>query len=176
MSTRESASELVCMIKPRHLSADPVCIEANANQCAALAERFGLAAVHRLSARVALERDGDTLMAEGVLTAEIEQACAVTGEPFRSAIDEPVSLRFVPAKAVSSPAEGEEIEIGAEDLDEIEFEGETVNLGEAIAQSLGLAVDPYACGPNAEAARKDGLVSSEEASGPFAALAALKKI
>jgi hypothetical protein len=44
-----------------------------------------------------------------------------------------------------------------------------------VAQSLSLAVDPYAAGPNAEQARKDAGLGDEAASGPFAALAALKK-
>jgi len=48
-------------------------------------------------------------------------------------------------------------------------------LGEAAAQTLGLAIDPYRVGSAAEEARKAGLVSSEQASGPFAALATLRK-
>ena len=61
------------------------------------------------------------------------------------------------------------------DLDEIPFEGHVFDLGEAVAQSLALAIDPYAVGPNAEQARKDAGIGDEAASGPFAALAALKK-
>ncbi len=49
------------------------------------------------------------------------------------------------------------------------------DLGEAVAQSLALAIDPYAVGPSAEQARKDAGLGDEAASGPFAALAGLKK-
>jgi hypothetical protein len=44
-----------------------------------------------------------------------------------------------------------------------------------VAQSLALAIDPYAVGPNAEQARKDGGLLDPGAAGPFAALAALKR-
>ena len=49
-----------------------------------------------------------------------------------------------------------------------------LDLGEAIAQSLALAVDPFATGPGAEQARKEAGLMDEGAAGPFAALAALK--
>jgi hypothetical protein len=44
-----------------------------------------------------------------------------------------------------------------------------------MAQSLALAIDPYATGPEAERVRKEAGLLGEAASGPFAALAALKK-
>ena len=72
-----------------------------------------------------------------------------------------------------------EIELDAEDLDEIEYAGDTFDLGEAVAQSLGLAFDPYAEGPNADAVRVEKGIASDEdqaPSGPLAeALKALKK-
>ena len=56
----------------------------------------------------------------------------------------------------------------------IEYEAEQIDLGEAIAQTLYLALDPYPRGPDADSiAEKKGLKSEEEA-GPFGALAALK--
>ena len=69
----------------------------------------------------------------------------------------------------------EELEIDAEACDEIEFEGTQFDLGEQIAQTLSLAIDPYATGPNAERARKESGLSDEASNGPFAALAALRK-
>ena len=58
---------------------------------------------------------------------------------------------------------------------EIAFEGDDIDLGEAVAETLGLAIDPYARGPDAEAARRAAGLSDEDApTGPFAALAALK--
>ena len=43
-----------------------------------------------------------------------------------------------------------------------------------VRKTLALAIDPYAVGPEAERVRKE-VLSDEAASGPFAALAALKK-
>ena len=59
--------------------------------------------------------------------------------------------------------------------DEIEYEGTQFDLGEQIAQTLSLAIDPYATGPNAERVRKQAGLGDEAGSGPFAALAALRK-
>ena len=69
------------------------------------------------------------------------------------------------------------VKISPEELDEIEYHGEMFDLGEAVAQSLALAIDPYAEGPNADAARKAaGIVLEGEQDGPLAAfLAGLKK-
>ena len=109
-------------------------------------------------------------MARGRLHAAIVQSCAVSGEDLPVRIEEPLALRFVPA----AQPEGEEIELDAEDLDEIPFEGDEFDLGEAAAQSLALAIDPYATGPNADQVRQEAGLTDEAASGPFAALAALK--
>jgi hypothetical protein len=50
------------------------------------------------------------------------------------------------------------------------MEGGRFDLGEALAQTLGLAIDPYLEGPNAEEARrKAGLMDPSETS-PFSAL------
>jgi len=53
-------------------------------------------------------------------------------------------------------------------------DGTTIPLGEALVDTLSLALDPYPRSPNAEAALKDAGVLSEEEASPFAVLAALK--
>ena len=166
------ASEFSRPVDERQVTAKPIQLEATAEERTALAKRFGLVAIDRLEATVAIERHGEALAARGKLTAAIVQSCAVSGEDLPMTIDEPLALRFVPAG--DAPAE-EEIELDEGDLDEIPFEGHLFDLGEAVAQSLALAIDPYATGPEAERVRKDGVVSDEAGSGPFAALAALKK-
>lgn len=164
------------MIKARPLSGEPVVIEASEAERALLAKRFGLGAVHSLRAEVALEQKSHAIRATGRLRAKISQLCAISAEDFAVTIDEPVDLRFVEASA--RPAiEGEEIELEADDCDEIEYAGDMFNLGEAVAQTLGLAIDPYAEGPNADAARRAaGIVKEGEQDGPLAAaLAGLKR-
>ncbi len=150
-------------------------LSANDAERAALARRFGIPGVLALRAAVTFEPEGTEIPVTGRLEAEIEQTCAVSGETFRNTIDEPLSMRFVPMRPAPNVGEDEEIELTVDELDLIEFEGQAFDLGEAIAQSFGLAIDPFAEGPGAQAARDAGLVSSEAASGPFAALAALKK-
>lgn len=168
--------ELSRMIKARPLPADPVVIEASAAECAALAQRFGLGAVESLRAEVALDQKPRAVRATGRLTASIMQPCAISGEDFAVRIDEPIDLRFI-EETQRAPAADEEIELEADDCDEIGYSGDMFDLGEAVAQTLGLAIDPYAEGPNADAARKAaGILQEGEQPGPLAAmLAALKK-
>ncbi|MXO65936.1 YceD family protein [Altericroceibacterium endophyticum] len=145
-------------------------IEASAEEAAALARRFALVAVKSLSARIELEPDGDAIHAEGRLIARIVQSCAISGDDLPVEIDVPVSFRFAPERAIDA----DEIELEEDECDEIPFTGHFFDLGEAVSQSLALSIDPYASGPNAEEVRKKAGLMDESASGPFAALAALK--
>ena len=154
----------------REIGDKPVELEATAQERAALARRFGIVAIERLMATLTLEPVGETIEAHGRLAAAIVQSCAVSGEDLPVAIDEPVAIRFVP----ETPVEAVELELASEDLDEVPYSGGSLDLGEAVAQSLALAIDPYATGPEAERVRKE-VLADEAASGPFAALAALKK-
>ena len=172
-----SELELTRPVKPRALPAAAMTVEADEAERAALAKRFGVTAIHALTAKVEFDTKDDAVLANGSLSASIEQPCAITQEDFTYEVNEPLALRFVPAGSTPAYAPDEEIELDSEDLDEIEFEGEAFDLGEAIAQTLALAIDPYREGPNADTARKEaGIVSDEDApSGPLAeALAALK--
>lgn len=157
----------------RQLPAGRILLEASPAECAALAARFGLVAVNWLKAQIALEADGPAVRADGWLRADIVQSCAVSGEDLAAAIDEPVALHFVPA---ASAPEGEaEIELDAAACDEIELDGTRFDLGEALAQGLALAIDPFATGPQAAEARRRAGLLNEGASGPFAALVGLKQ-
>ncbi|MFM5931542.1 MAG: YceD family protein [Novosphingobium sp.] len=166
-------SEFTRMIDPRHITAAPVSLVASPDECKALAARFGIVAVHSLEAEVSLEQDGPAVSATGRLKASIVQSCAVSGEDLPVAVDEPIALRFVPDSGQHNP--DEEVELDEDELDEIAYSGSQFDLGEEVAQSLALAIDPYLTGPNAEEARRKAGIVDESASGPFAALAALKK-
>ena len=140
-----STSEFPRLIDERQVTPKAISIEATADEREALARRFGLVAINQLQATVAIERDGEALNARGRLFASIVQS------------------------------EDEEVELDADELDEIPFESHAFDLGEAVAQSLALAIDPYATGPEADRVRKEAGLGDETTSGPFAALAALKK-
>ena len=166
-----SAAEFSHPINRKNLPADPVKLSASENERKALASRFGIIAITSLSATIALEEDGDKITASGRLRANIVQSCAVSGDDLPQRIDEEITLSFVPFREVDE----EEVELTAEDCDEIAYEGDVFDLGEAVAQSLALAIDPFATGPDADRIREEKGLADEAPSGPFAALAKLKK-
>ncbi len=174
-----TAGELVRPIRPRALPSGALNVEADPAECAALARRFSVTAIRALTAAVDFDKQDGAVLVNGTLRATIEQPCAVTQDDFIYTVEEPLELRFVPAAAVPEYSPDEEIELDAGDIDEIPYEGESFDLGEALAQTLALAIDPYKEGPQADEMRKKaGIVSDENVapSGPLAeALAALKK-
>lgn len=147
-----------------------VTIVADEQERAALARRFGLVSVERLEARFTVRRDGAGVVASGQVTAAVTQACSVTGEPLDAAVDEAVALRFV---SPGSHAE-DEVELAGEALDTIEIEGSAIDLGEAAAETMSLALDPFPRAPGAEEALKAAGILSEEEAGSFGALAGLR--
>lgn len=148
-----------------------VSIEADEAERAALAARFGLIAVDRLTASAELSRRGADVLAEGVLEARVIQACVASGVPVPATIAEPFALHFVPEAA--GPI-AEEVELAETELDVIGCEGGAIDLGEAVAQTLALALDPFPRAPGADVALREAGVLGEGETGPFAALKALR--
>lgn len=162
-----TAAEFSREIDVRQAEGKYLHLVASAKECAALARRFGLVRIDRLEAELTLFRIDTGVEARGRIDAAFVQSCAVSGEDFPIAIDEPLFFRFVPAGG--HPA-AEEVELAAEDCDEIEFTGVMIDPGEAVAQSLALVIDPFAEGPGADEARRRAGIVSEGKAGPFAAL------
>jgi uncharacterized metal-binding protein YceD (DUF177 family) len=135
----------------------------------ALAARFGLIAIERLDARFIVRRQGTAITATGRVTAAVIQACTATSEPLPARVDEAVSLQFVEPGTAT-----EEVELSADVLDTVEIEGGTVDLGEAAAETMALALDPFPRAPNADEALRAAGVLREEEAGSFSGLAALK--
>lgn len=140
--------------------AQPFHIEADKAARAAIAERFGLAALDRLVADLEVARAGGGVVVSGRFEADAVQSCIVSGEPLPVRVSEPIALRFEPDTALP----GQEVELEAEALDVMALEGDSVDLAEAVAQSLLLALDPYPRAPDdvLERARRH-LLSEEEA-------------
>ena len=140
-------------------------LEATPEERAALAERMGLLGLDSLSAELELvPAPGGTVRARGLLRAAVVQSCVVTLEPVPQTVEEPLDWRILPLGKEPS----EDLDDGP---DEIESEPDgTVDLGEALAQSLALALDPY---PRAPGAELPGEASDADGS-PFAALRGLK--
>jgi uncharacterized metal-binding protein YceD (DUF177 family) len=142
---------------------------------AALAKRLGLVGIARMEAHCALDRvagaAAGAIRARGRIKAALTQSCVASGDPLTAYVDEAFELHFQPEPAGTPD---DEIELSGDELDVIFHDGSAIELGEAIADTLALSLDPYPRGPNAEAALKEAGVISEEQAGPFAALAALK--
>lgn len=148
-----------------------VTISADATERAALAQRFALLSVDRLEARFRVKRDAAGIVARGHVAALAVQACSVTDEPLPVTVAEEVALRFVTEREAAA---AEEVELDLEALDTMPYDGSAIDLGEAAAETLALALDPFPRGPNAAAALRAAGVISEEDAKPAGALAGLK--
>lgn len=144
-------------------------IEANEAERKALAARFGLLGIERLTGTFTLRREAAGISVTGRVTAAATQGCSITGEPLPATIDEEARLRFV-----DDLGQGEEVELDDAEIDVLPLEGAAIDLGEVAAETLALSLDPFPRGPNAEAALKESGVLSEGEAGPFGALAGLK--
>lgn len=118
-------------------------LRATPEECAALARRFGIPAIESFSASLDLRQErGGTIRARGSLSAKVVQSCVVTLEPVAQQVEEAVDLRFLP--------DGREPADDPEGPDEIMAERNVLELGEALAEQLSLALDPYPRAPGAE--------------------------
>jgi uncharacterized metal-binding protein YceD (DUF177 family) len=147
---------------------------ADPGACAALAERFGLLSLVSLTATVRLRRVSDRGLyaVRGRFSASVEQACVVSLEPVSCRLEESFELLYstAPADAVDVEAV---VDIDAEDPPEA-VGPEGIDIGEAVAQQLAMALNPY---PRREDARSPAeYAAGDEAveESPFAGLRALR--
>lgn len=156
------------------LSGEPrrIAIEADEAERMALATRFDLVSIDRLEAEAECKRNGDIIDVGGTLSSEVVQSCIASGEPVPARIREPFTLRFVPHEMIDATAD--EIELSEGDCDLIGYAGGVIDLGEAVAETLALALDPFPRSPVAEEALRAAGVLSEAEAGPFAALKNLR--
>lgn len=145
-------------------------ITANEAERVKLAARFGIVSVESLSAAFAIRREAAGIVANGRVVASVVQACSVTDDPLPVQIDEPVALRFVDALGSGDG----EIELTDDAMDTVEIDGGAIDLGEAAAETLALALDPYPRGPNAAAVLKAAGVIGEDEFRPANAFADLQ--
>ena len=168
-----SANEFSHIVKLIDIGAgvSSIKLAADAPARSGLMARFDLAALDMLKAELSLSRSAKGVLAQGSFRATLAQYCVATGDPVPVMLDEPVNIRFV-----TEPTNGVnvEIELDADDCDSMFHNGQSIDLGEAVAQSLGLALNPYPRRANAPDRMKAAGVKSEDEVEPVGALAGLK--
>ena len=155
-------------------------IEADESERAALARRFGLLGIDRLEAELELSRRGERVGGKGRIRSAVTQACVVTGLPVPAKVDEPFEIEFRPETGASPD---EEVELSEGEMDVVFYDGALIDIGEAVAETLSLSLDPYPRAPEAETALKkagvrseaDALRQEEEARAARSPFAALRK-
>lgn len=136
----------------------------------ALAGRLGIPAVEQLEAELVVRPDAaGGILVEGRLRAAVVQNCVVTLEPVPERIDEAVDWRVPPPGMTAEEAFGE---VEADGPEDVEAENGVLDLGEALAQQLALALDPY---PRAPGAELDPRVAGDGQGGAFGALGKLRR-
>jgi uncharacterized metal-binding protein YceD (DUF177 family) len=142
-------------------------VKATADECAALAQDFGLPGIQSLSADFKLKNSAKGIHVTGVVKASVTQVCVVTLDSFDSMIEEEVEVDF--AEPAGMPPEP------PTDINEYEPPDEIVNgqidLGALAAEFLALGLDPYPRKPGVDFAYQDPRAEEDS---PFAALNKLK--
>ena len=143
-------------------------IEATPAEREALARRFGLLALDRLAADVTLARQpAATILLQARFEAEFVQECVVSLDPVRGALGDEFQLRYGPPEA--APAE---LDAAVEEPAFEPLEGDAIDIGEAVAQELSLAL-PWS--PRLPDADLEPPAAEAPADSPFAVLRKLAK-
>jgi uncharacterized metal-binding protein YceD (DUF177 family) len=144
-------SEFSRTIPASHIDRAPLIrpIAANADERRLLARRLDLAALDRLEAKVTLRRISSTdILLTADMIAEATQHCVVTLEPLPAQIQE--SFRLVFREGIDE-ATADLLALEQPDSDLIEpVLADSIDIGEAVAQQLSLALDPFPRSPGAE--------------------------
>jgi hypothetical protein len=149
-------------------------ISAEPPECAALARRFGLPALHSLEAELQVSRwRGEGLKIKGRFATDLDQTCVVSLDTFRSRLSDEFETYFLPAGTSSG---GDSALIANGDAEP--FANGIVDMGEAVAEAVALALDPYPRKPGATFAdvmEDDGSSGVGREGNPFAGLERLRK-
>ena len=153
-------------------------IEANAKECAALAERFDLRELSNLKADLRIRRveGGDVVRLEGKITADVVQTCVVSLQDVYAHIDGEFDTFLAEQPKHAAKKFGDEADLGIDDDDsapEIIAHGQ-LDLGEIVAQYLSVELDPYPRAPGVSLAAQLAEAGLEVKNNPFAVLKNLK--
>ena len=157
-----------------------VTLEASPSERAALALRFDLTDLRRLTAqvRVRWRQRNRHLEVTGELQADLVQTCVVSLEPVEAHVADSFRAEFL--RGLPATAEVDLLLDPGDDDPPEPLDGPLVDLGELVAQHLSLAIDPYPRAPgisfDAVQAKLEPASDPEpEADNPFRKLAALQQ-
>lgn len=113
----------------------------------------------------------------GRLQADVVQTCVVSLEPVPAKIDVPVEAEFWPPNKIAALQERADDPAQAGEIDWPEpIEGDTIDLGPLVYETLATSLDPYPKKTGAEFEWKDTRQTAEAPkNNPFAVLKDLKK-
>jgi len=147
-------------------------IEADEDERKSLAERFGLLGLPKLHAQLIVKPSRAAMFeVKGRMEADVVQQCVVTLEPLPAHIEQSINVLYAGPELLELGSGSPHIDPDAEETEAIV--GGVIDLGELVAQNLGIALDPYP--------RKPGIAFVEAEYGndggtnPFAKLVELKK-
>jgi uncharacterized metal-binding protein YceD (DUF177 family) len=166
----EARSEFSRLVPLARLGSEPFRqqIEATPDERGRLARRFDLVALDHLTATVTLRRQtGQAVLLEAAFEAAFTQDCVVTLEPVAGTVCQSFSLLYGPVGDDRA-----EIELDPEESVFEPLTGDAIDVGEAVAQELSLALPEFPRDPDATI---DAAMAAEPDEGPFAALASLGK-
>jgi uncharacterized metal-binding protein YceD (DUF177 family) len=170
---RPIEAEFSRLVEASAIGLEPITltIEAEAGERVALAERFGLLVIESLGARLHLRRVAQDLVeVSGHFDAKVVQECVVSLEPVPAVLAEDFIVSYSEHPEAPSDAT---VELSLDDDDRPELIiGGQIDVGEAVAQQLSLALDPYPRAPGATFVAVDEEGGEAPArSSPFADLA-----
>mgnify|MGYP000223633303 CR=1 FL=1 len=164
-------NEFSHLLRLDQIHGQSLALTADTEERAALAVRFGLQAIDMLGAQLSIARRDHRIELIGEMQARAVQSCTATGAPVMAEIAEPLRIDFIPQPDHAPDAE---IELDDSACDVMFYDGANIDIGEAVAQSFALALDPYPRSSDAADTLKHAGVKNEEEAGPFGALADLK--
>lgn len=146
--------------------------KATPEERAEIAASLSIVSCENLSATYQIKaKNRDRYELTGHVTVGVIQSCIVSLEPVRASLDETLDCAFIPSDLLPESREDEQEVLSIDDLEPIE--NGWINVGRIVFEVISTGLDPY---PRREDAQWSDVASAREiATGPFAALAELKK-
>ncbi len=151
-------------------------IVATATERASLAKALELLSVDELIASYKAKATGrDRYALQGRLTANVTQACVVSGRPVEATIDEDFAVDLWPAEDIAAVGgEAETLDPFSADPPE-PLDGDNIDIGSIVYQCFAVALDPYPRHPDSSDATAAIAEVSTNPPSPFAVLEGLKQ-